>query len=488
MTNFEIATTDSPKSNIPKLGGRVRRLRRQEGMSQAALAIELGISASYLNLIEHNRRNLTVPLLIKLAERFDLELSEIAESDEGRLSADLMEAFGDELFGDIDLTNTDIRDLVTSNSTVARAILALYDRYRNMRNDAQVTGKANRNNGDEAPASDRLPSEQVSDFLQARANYFPELEEAAERVNHDSALSGEDTLRAMTTFLSNTFGVRVTDLPEDEDRAVRRYDPETRILGLSNSLRADSRNFQAAHQIGLLAAEREIHMLVDEGDFTDEDGRTLARIALANYFAGALMMPYDAFHKAAKTHRYDVELLQHRFGVSFEQACHRLTSLQRPRKRGVPFHLLRSDIAGNISKRFSLSGIHIPRHGGACPRWNVYTAFMQPGTINVQISQMPDGETFFCIARTVLKASGGYGQPRSYLSIGLGCAMSDASELVYADGIDLDQPERIVPIGVSCRTCPRMDCGQRAFPPVAHALETDENARGVSAYVSARTP
>jgi len=151
----------------------------------------------------------------------------------------------------------------------------------------------------------------------------------------------------------------------------------------------------------------------------------------------------------------------------------------------VPFHLLRADIAGNISKRFSLSGIHIPRHGGACPRWNVYTAFLQPGTINVQISQMPDGKTFFCIARTVHKANGGYGQPRSYLSIGLGCEMSDAAALVYADGINLERPERIVPIGVSCRTCPRMDCGQRAFPPVAHALETDENARGVSAYSSA---
>ena len=183
MTNLEIATTDSPKSNIPKLGGRVRRLRRQEGMSQAALAIELGISASYLNLIEHNRRNPDSPPADQTGRTHSIwNCSEIAESDEGRLSADLMEAFGDELFGDIDLTNTDIRDLVTSNSTVARAILALYDRYRNMRNDAQVTGKANRNNGDEAPASDRLPSEQVSDFLQARANYFPELEEAAERV------------------------------------------------------------------------------------------------------------------------------------------------------------------------------------------------------------------------------------------------------------------------------------------------------------------
>ena len=485
MTNLQIASTDAPKSDTPKLGGRIRRLRRQEGLSQAALAIELGISASYLNLIEHNRRNLTVPLLIKLAERFELELSEIAESDEGRLSADLMEAFGDDLFGDIDLTTTDVRDLVTSNSTVARAILALYDRYRNMRDDAETVGAQARTNHDDVTISDRLPSEQVSDFLQARANYFPELEESAERVNHDSSLSGEDTLGAMSTFLTNTFGVRVMDMPEDDTRAVRRFDPDSRILGLSKMLPADSRNFQAAHQIGLLAADRKIDMLVDEGDFTNEDGRTLARIALANYFAGALLMPYDTFHKAAKTHRYDVELLQHRFGESFEQACHRLTTLQRPRKRGVPFHLLRADIAGNISKRFSLSGIHIPRHGGACPRWNVYTAFLQPGTINVQISQMPDGKTFYCIARTVHKANGGYGQPRSYLSIGLGCEMSDAAALVYADGINLERPERIVPIGVSCRTCPRMDCGQRAFPPVAHALETDENARGVSAYSSA---
>ena len=485
MTNLQIASTDAPKSDTPKLGGRIRRSRRQEGLSQAALAIELGISASYLNLIEHNRRNLTVPLLIKLAERFELELSEIAESDEGRLSADLMEAFGDDLFGDIDLTTTDVRDLVTSNSTVARAILALYDRYRNMRDDAETVGAQARTNHDDVTISDRLPSEQVSDFLQARANYFPELEESAERVNHDSSLSGEDTLGAMSTFLTNTFGVRVMDMPEDDTRAVRRFDPDSRILGLSKMLPADSRNFQAAHQIGLLAADREIDMLVDEGDFTNEDGRTLARIALANYFAGALLMPYDTFHKAAMTHRYDVELLQHRFGVSFEQACHRLTTLQRPRKRGVPFHLLRADIAGNISKRFSLSGIHIPRHGGACPRWNVYTAFLQPGTINVQISQMPDGKTFFCIARTVHKANGGYGQPRSYLSIGLGREMSDAAALVYADGINLERPERIVPIGVSCRTCPRMDCGQRAFPPVAHALETDENARAVSAYSSA---
>ena len=478
MTSLETAQNDKPQ-----MGGRIRRLRRQQGMSQAALAGELGISASYLNLIEHNRRNLTVPILIKLAERFELELSEIADNDEGRLNADLMEAFGDELFGDLDLTNADVRDLVTSNATVARAILALYDGYRNLRNDAEVTPASA--GADEPRPTDRLPSEQVSDFLQARANYFPELEDAAERINHDASLSGEDMMGAMSTFLLNTFGVRVSDLPAKDAHMTRRFNPDARTLELSNMLRADSRNFQAAHQIGLLAAENELDRLIDESDFTDDGARTLARIALANYFAGALLMPYAGFFKAAKSLRYDIELLQHRFGVSFEQVCHRLTNLQRPGQRGVPFHFLRVDIAGNISKRFSLSSIHIPRHGGACPRWNVHAAFLQPGAINVQISQMPEGATFFCIARTVLKATGGYGQPRSYQAIGLGCEIGQASKLVYADGIDLDRPERATPIGVSCRICPRMDCGQRAFPPVAHALETDINARGASAYVSA---
>jgi len=478
-----MTSIDHSQSDKPQMGGRVRRLRRQQGLSQAGLAAELGISASYLNLIEHNRRNVTVPLLIKLAERFELELSDIADGDEGRLNADLMEAFGDELFGDLDLTNVDVRDLVTSNATVARAVLALYDGYRNLRNDTEIVSVGA--TGEEPRPSDRLPSEQVSDFLQARANHFPELEDAAERVNEDASLSGEEPLRAMTAFLSNTFDVRVADLPAKQAHLVRHFDPDKRTLELSNMLRADSRNFQAAHQIGLLAAERELDALIDEGDFTDDDARTLARIALANYFAGALLMPYRAFHKAAKSLRYDVELLQHRFGVSFEQACHRLTNLQRPGQRGVPFHFLRSDIAGNISKRFSLSGIHIPRHGGACPRWNVHAAFLQPGAINIQISQMPDGATFFCIARTVLNAAGGYGEPRSYQSIGLGCEIGQASKLVYADGIDLERPERTIPIGVSCRICPRMDCGQRAFPPVAHALETDINTRGVSAYVTA---
>ena len=467
-----------------RLGSNVRRIRRQRGLGQAELAGELGISASYLNLIEHNRRNLTVPLLIRLSEMFDIDLTDVAGNDKGRLVADLMEALGDDLFTELDLTNTDVRDLAASNPTVARALLTLYDKFRNQQDDLAALDRPATPPVDLNGSRDRPPSEQVSDFLQARSNYFPELETAAERVNADAAPSGEDPLRAMTAFLGNTFGVRVVTLPPARDNLVRRYDEHARTLEISAMLPPASRVLQVAHQIGLLAASRELDDLVSEGEFTGDDAKTLTRIALANYFAAAVAMPYKEFHKAAKACRYDVDLLKHRFGTSFEQVCHRLTTLQRPDARGVPFHFLRSDIAGNISKRFSLSGIHIPRHGGACPRWNIYAAFLQPETINVQISQMPDGSTYFCIARTTRKRSGGYATPQSHRSIGIGCDIGRARELVYADGIDLNNPDLAIPIGVSCRTCSRLDCAQRAFPPVAHQLNMDVNRRAVSAYVS----
>ncbi len=486
-----LQTTETTTGTAPRLGAKIRRLRRQQTWSQAHLAGKLGISASYLNLIEHNRRNVTVPLLLKLADLFDIDLGDVAEDDEGQLVADLMEMFGDELFADHDLTNNDVRDLVATNPVVGRAVLALYDTFRNTRQDMATLGAAAgpgapvAAEGDVEHGADRLPSEQVSDFIQSANNHFAELESEAERIGHDVRLSGDDLYQGMATFLENTFGVRVAlRHGEPSTGAARRFDPDRRVLELSDILSAGSRRFQLAHQIGLLAAGHIIDESLAAGALSGDEAHTLGRIALANYFAAALLMPYGDFLRRAKATRYDIEVLEHHYGVGFEQVCHRLTTLQRPRARGIPFHMLRVDIAGNVSKRFSLSGIRIPRHGGACPRWNVYSAFLQPGRINVQVSFMPDGGTFFCLARTVHKRGGGYGAPQSIMSIGLGCDIGHASELVYADGVDLTNPDVAVPIGVSCRTCTRLDCRQRALPPAAHRLALDENVRGPSAYVS----
>ena len=475
-------------TSTARLGGKIRRLRRRAGWTQAQLAAQLDISASYLNLIEHNRRNVTVPLLLRIAENFQVEVGDLVEDDEGQLVADLIDVFADEMFDDHDLRSTDVRDLIGAAPGVGRAVLGLYDAFKKSREDLQSFAE-NVTPSDERPVAvqtDRFPAEQVSDFLQANSNYFPDLEAAAIRVNRDLRQTGSDAFQAMSVFLANAYGIRIVMLPPDVGRdALRRFNPDTLTLELSELLPPSSRNFQLACQIGLLAAKVEIDSVVSRATLAGPDATKLVRLALASYFAAALIMPYEAFLEHAVKFRYDIDLLAHHFDTSFEQVCHRLTTLQRPGARGIPFHMLRTDIAGNISKRFSLSGIHIPRHGGACPRWNVYTAFMHPGTINVQVSRMTDGRTYFCIARAVKKSIGGYDSPPTYLSIGLGCDVQYANGMVYADGVDFSKAQQAVPVGVSCRTCDRMDCRQRAFPPISRPLDINENVRATSAYVPA---
>lgn len=462
--------------NAPKIGGKVRRLRRQKKLSQAALAEQLGISASYLNLIEHNRRKITVTMLFKLAKFFGVETTELIEGDEARIAHDLLEVFSDDLFMELDITNMDVRDLASSNPPIAKAILHLYDALQKVKKNpsASATG----NNVDLG-----LVREPVSDFIQQNSNYFPTLESAAERIRSEFGFNNEDRKQGLISFLLNAFGIQ-TQFRTFEGGVTRYFDPQRSILQISRSLSAESTDFQLALQTALFSANEQISVLIDGGEFITNDARALARTSLAAYVAGAILMPYDQFLKKAKETRYDIELLASQFSVSFEQAAHRLTSLQKPGASGVPFHLVRTDIAGNISKRFSLSGIHIPRHRGACPRWNVYSAFLQPGMINIQISEMPDGKRFFCIARTLMKGENRYGAPVRHLSIGLGCDISHAKQLVYADDVNITKPRNLVPIGVSCRICPRLECTERAFPPSTHKLNLDENRRGVSAYVS----
>lgn len=457
-------------------GGRIRRLRRLRHQSQADLAQALGISPSYLNLIEHNRRKITVPLLFKVAGHFGVEPTELVESEEAHLASDLMELFGDNIFAEADLTNHEIRDLATANPSVARAILLLYDRYRSM-----VAGSIATDASDESTIPHHMATDRISDFLQESGNHFPSLEAAAERVRADIDRASDGLDYGLRSYLLNVFGLdwRLATLPAGIGR---RLDTAQNRLLVSDLLPKETALFNAAHQLGLMAAETEIDAIIGEANLSEGDAPALARHVLASYFAGALVMPYASFYRACRDTRYDIERIARRFGASFEQVCHRMTTLQRPGMQGIPLHLVRADIAGNISKRFSLSGIRIPRHSGACPRWNVYSAFLQPERINIQISQMPDGARYFCIARTIAKGDYRHNAPRRHLSIGLGCAIAYARDMVYADGIDLGNEAQVVQIGVGCRICPRLDCGQRAHPPADHRFRFDQSMRPESLY------
>lgn len=461
----------------PQIGSKIRRLRRQRHVTQADLADFLGISASYLNLIEHNRRKTTVPLLFKLAGYFGIEPGELAQSDDARLVGDLMELFGDDLFADADLTNQDIRDLAQSNPAIARAVMRLFDKYR----DLATNGVPERINETGMEAPYHLATEAISDFLQENANHFPALEAAAERIGNDIDATSDSFSQGLRAWLQNVLGMewRIASLPRG---IARRVSDDGRALEISDILAPESALFSVAHQIGLVVAELEINEILDASTLPETDAPALARNVLASYFAASLIMPYQPFLKACQNYRYDVDRIARQFGASFEQVCHRMTTLQRPGALGVPMHLVRTDIAGNISKRFSLSGIQIPRHSGACPRWNVYSAFLQPGRINVQISQMPSGENFFCIAKSFERGAFRHNAPRRYFSIGVGCDIAHAKKLIYSDGIDLSNTTQIVPIGISCRICPRMECGQRAHPPANHRFQLEDGERSETLY------
>jgi len=449
------------------------------------LAEKLAISPSYLNLIENNRRPLPANLLIRMAQLFNVDVHSFATDEDTRLVADLTEAFADPMFEERDLTSVDVREMAAASPVAARAVLSLYRAYQAARSSADDLS-TRITDGDEmagARASSHLPSEEVGDMVQAHSNHFPELEAAAEELAAKATLTSDDLYPGLIRFTEKQLGIQVQIAKWGSERGVlRRYDPERKVLVLSELLPTRSRTFQLAHQIGLIAQGAAMDQIALDPALTTDESRALSRVSLANYFAGAVLMPYAAFAQAAKEERYDIEVLGRRFRVGFEQVAHRLTTLRRPGAEGVPFHMIRIDVAGNISKRFSASGIRIARFAGACPRWNVFAAFLTPGMIRLQVSRMPDGGMFFCLARTIQRDSGGYHAQHPVQAIGLGCQVQYAKEMVYSDGIDLTNPDTCIPVGVTCRLCERTDCEQRALPSIKVPLSVDANVRGVSLY------
>ncbi len=470
------------------LGHKLRRLREQRGLTQASLARALELSPSYLNQLENNQRPMTLPVLLRVSALFEVELTSFVEDEEARLLADLREALGDPLFAGAALTTAELRNAVTSSPELARRVLALHQAYQKLHE--QVQSLADTLSSPDAPddvAGPQFPYEEVRDYFHYCNNYVGALDEAAERLWETEGFRPGDLDRDLAAYLKRRHDVRVRVVPDAGDgTAMRRHDADTGTLSLSALLNGPSRTFNMAHQVALLGFGDVIERLVADAHFSSEDARSICRVGLANYFAGALVLPYRAFAAEARALRHDIEQLQSRFGASFEQVCHRLSTLQRPGARGVPFYFVRVDMAGNITKRHSATRFHFARFGGACPLWNVHEAFAQPGKILVQFARMPDNATYVCIARTVTKRGGAYRRPSRQFAVGLGCEASHAGELVYAAGIDLAETDAAQPIGVNCRICERMDCQQRAFPPIGSKLSVDAHHRSFVPYLFAK--
>lgn len=431
------------------------------------MATDIGISPSYIALMERNQRPVTAEVLIRLAKAYTIDLSTLMEDKGPSLIGGLKAAMKDPIFADIEVSPIELADVLSNFPGFTEAMLRLYTAYKSnqfaLADQQQVAV-------DPAKAAAAIdPVAAVRAFLAARRNCFPQLDAAAETVASDVNNAG-----GLTAFVKHKHGLNVRRLPQDVMMgSVRRLDRHRREILLDDGLDAASQNFQLAQQLAYLEVDNEIRKTVDTGNLLSENARHLAHRALAGYFGAAVLMPYAQFAKSAESKRYDVEAISRQFNTSFEQTAHRLTTLQKPGQECVPFFFIRVDSAGNVSKRLDSANFPFARHGGGCPLWTLHQVFSSPRTVVTQWLELPDGQRFFSIARTVSSGGGAYSAPRATRAVALVCEAHHAERMVYSQ----NSRPTYTPIGISCRLCHRSTCTARSEPPIGRSILGDDYRR-----------
>jgi len=458
-------------------GHELRALRKRAGLGQAAMAGRVGLSVSYLSQLENDDRPMTPAVTEAFARAFPIDWNGAAADDAERRLAALREAFADPLFAAEEFGPQALHRAVEQQPLFADQFVRLHDAWRRAEERLQMVDDRIASG---VPGDDRLPWEEVRDWFHEEGNYVDTIDRAAEALADE--LTAEPLNEALIAhILKARHGVDLVTA-SDDGGMLRRFDRARGLLTIGAAQPTETRRFMMAHQLALLEFAADIAEVAGAARLRAAEARPLLSVGLANYAAGALLMPYRRFRDTARAMRHDIDRLCQRFGVSFEQACHRLSTLQRPAERGIPFFFCRVDMAGNITKRHSATRLQFARFGGACPLWIVHEAVAIPDRILVQLAEMPDGVRYVSMAKGLVKPSGSFTRaPRRY-AVALGCEIEHARDFIYADALDTANLEAATPIGISCRLCPRAHCDQRAFPPAGRTIAVDADRRDVVPY------
>lgn len=465
---------------------KLRELRIERGLTQGLAAQKLDVSPAYLSLLEKGKRPIQLPLLFRALELYGMPVeSFMASLGAQRPAEGLSQLLDEPLFRTLNLSQEDVSTL-GSEPRVATTIAALFNLYKNTRTQldqilAQLAARARDGaEGTDELAFDYTPFDEVTDYLESRGNWFPEIETRADELRAAHGLGEHPSIEELVRALAaHRVEVRFEASPLASS-VIRRLDPDGGTLTMSRDVPDHRQLFQLAHALGLRVLggpegelQKELVGRLGSSARHAETPRLLA-VHFANYFAGALLLPYEAFLREAQRTRYDVERVATRFGSSYETVAHRLCNLSDPARPGVPFHFLRVDVAGNISKRYAATGLKFPHGTGSCPKWAVHLAFLTPHSISRQYSVFPDGRHFFCFAKVLAEPVAGSLARGSLYGIGMGTHADNAKFLAYADDMPFLDPVRMsVPVGTTCRFCERTDCNQRAAPSYKFAFRVD---------------
>lgn len=519
------------------IGLRISTRRKALGISQAALARSVSVSASYLNLIEANKRQVGGSLLQRIAAALDVGIDELTGEAEHRLIHELVESFADPALAGSGLGIEDARRVVATQPQMAQVIARLYrayttaaasaDAYANRlqadpllsqllhqalssitavrsgaeiledvpdlsieerhrflssirRETSSLSAVAQNLIGQFEQSSDagRAVStrREVDDMIFAARNYFPALETVAEALRAGLQAAGPLSEATLMTGLEMAAGVSVQRTTQKGDGRAFGYNPETRTLWFRNTVPQSTRQFQMARLLAERLRPDALDAAVDNPALSSERARQLARRYLSAYVAGAILFPYERFLEDAESLRYDIDALSERYNASFEQMAHRLVTLRRENAQGVPFGFLRSDPAGRLTKHFPLPGLLLPHGGYACPLWAIYSAFRTPGQIVRQPVRFLDGSRFLFIAKAVTRRSSGFTDQALPHSILIATDILHADRMVYADGLNLADAQADTPVGPTCRLCTRRDCASRQEEPFAPTSPTEERS------------
>ncbi len=460
------------------VGGRLRQLRLDQRMDQASMARILGISVSYLSQLENDDRPLTAKVKAALAQAYPVDWAAFDNREDEQLLGAFVHALAQPDVAGAALEPERIEKLHLHYPEFAARYVDLHHAFRQTHERLNMVEEAIAN---DMATHARMPWEVVRDWFHDTGNYIHELDCEAEELR--TAICPRDRAEEtdLIAALLDRHGTQVI-VEETPAHHLRRYDADRNILYINAAAPPESRNFLIAHQLMGLHARTLIDSIIAQANLFSTGAERLLSVGLANYAAGALMMPYAAFRNTARAVRHDIDRLARHFGVSFEQACHRLSTLQRPGMRGIPFFFCRVDMAGNITKRHSATRLQFARFGGTCPLWVVHEAVAIPDRILTQLGETPDGVRYVSMAKGLVKPSGSYTRaPRRYAVV-LGCEVEHAANFIYADGLQLRDEAAATPIGITCRLCPRRECDQRAFPPTDRPIRVDPDNRDVVPY------